>query len=55
MKIKGLKCKVFPIETPEYPTKAKRPHFSVLNKKKIKDDFNLEIPHWKESLVLMLS
>ncbi len=36
MKIKGLKCKVFPIETSEYPTKAKRPHFSLLNKKKIK-------------------
>ena len=55
MKIKGLKCKIFPIETFEYPTRAKRPHFSVLNKKKIKDDFNLEIPHWKESLVLMLN
>jgi len=55
IKIKGLKCKVFPIETSEYSTRAKRPHFSVLNKKKIKDDFNLEIPHWRESLVLMLN
>jgi dTDP-4-dehydrorhamnose reductase len=55
MKIKGLKCKVFPIETSEYPTRAKRPHFSVLNKKKIKDDFQLEIPHWKESLGLLLT
>ena len=55
MKIKGLKCKVFPIETSEYPTRAKRPHFSVLNKKKIKDDFQLEIPHWKESLLCMLN
>jgi dTDP-4-dehydrorhamnose reductase len=54
MKIKGLKCKVFPIETSEYPTRAKRPHFSVLNKKKIKDDFQIEIPHWKESLGLLL-
>jgi dTDP-4-dehydrorhamnose reductase len=54
MKIKGLPCKIFPIESFEYPTKAKRPHFSVLNKKKIKDDFNLEIPHWKESLMIML-
>lgn len=54
MKIKKLKCKVFPIETFEYPTRAKRPHFSVLNKKKIKDEFQLEIPHWKESLKKML-
>lgn len=54
MKIKGLKCKIFPIETFEYPTKAKRPHFSVLNKKKIKDDFKVEIPQWKESLLIML-
>jgi len=43
-------CQVNPIETSAYPTKAKRPHYSVLNKAKIKDDFDLKIPHWKESL-----
>jgi dTDP-4-dehydrorhamnose reductase len=55
MNIKEIKCKVSPIETFEYPTKAKRPHFSVLNKKQIKNDFELEIPHWKSSLLKMLN
>ncbi len=48
--IKGIQCKVNPIETKDYPTPAKRPPFSVLNKGKIKVDFDLEIPHWRESL-----
>ena len=43
-------CKVRPIETKDYPTPAKRPHFSVLNKTKIKKDFNIEIPYWRDSL-----
>ena len=46
----NLKCKVFPIESKDYPTPAHRPHYSVLNKKKIKQRFNIEIPHWKEGL-----
>jgi len=46
----SLNCKVKPIETKDYPTLAKRPHFSVLNKSKIKLDFNIEIPYWKNSL-----
>lgn len=41
---------VRPILTEAYPTPAKRPHFSVLDKQKIKSAFELEIPHWKESL-----
>jgi len=48
--IKGIDIKVNPIETKDYPTSAKRPHFSVLNKAKIKKEFNLEIPNWRESL-----
>ena len=40
--IKGIDIKVNPIETKDYPTPAKRPHFSVLNKAKIKKEFNLE-------------
>ena len=49
MKIAKLDCKVNPIKTKDYPTLAKRPRYSVLNKKKLKD-FNIEIPNWKESL-----
>ena len=49
--IAGIKtCKVNPIETKDYPTKAARPHYSVLNKSKIKQTFNIAIPHWEESL-----
>ena len=43
-------CKVNPIETKDYPTKAERPHYSVLNKTKIKQAFNITIPHWEASL-----
>ncbi len=50
MKIANLKCKVKPIETKEFPTPAKRPLYSVLNKNKIIETFNIEIPHWRDSL-----
>ncbi|MEI7983599.1 MAG: sugar nucleotide-binding protein, partial [Bacteroidota bacterium] len=39
-----------PIETREYPLPAARPFYSVLNKAKIKQTFNLEIPYWMDSL-----
>jgi len=45
-----LNCEVFPIESKDYPTPAKRPHYSVLNKGKIKKDFGLKINHWAVSL-----
>ncbi|MGI6722768.1 MAG: sugar nucleotide-binding protein [Arcobacteraceae bacterium] len=45
-----LTCHVKPIETKDYPTPATRPHYSLLNKTKIKSTFNLEIPYWKDSL-----
>jgi dTDP-4-dehydrorhamnose reductase len=48
--IKGLNVKVLPIETKDYPTPARRPHFSLLNKSKIKTDFGIVIAHWRESL-----
>ena len=54
MALSGLKCAVRPIRSEEYPTKARRPHFSVLDKAKIKKTFNLEIPYWKESLIKCL-
>ena len=50
MKMAKLNCKINPIETYQYPTPAKRPHFSLLNKSKIKSKFNLQIPYWKDGL-----
>ena len=52
--IKGIDIKINPIKTKDYPTPAKRPHYSVLNKSKIKKEFNIEIPYWKDSLKRML-
>ena len=51
MEIGGKKCKVNPITTDQYPTKAKRPAYSVLDLSKIKEYAGIEIPDWKESLV----
>ncbi len=45
-----IKCKVNPIGTEEYPTLAKRPHYSVLNKEKIKEKYKLHIPYWRDTL-----
>lgn len=48
--IKKIECHLTPIETVDYPTPAKRPPFSVLNKRKIKAAFGIEIPYWRDSL-----
>lgn len=45
-----IDCQVAPIETKDYPMPAKRPYYSLLNKTKIKEDFNLVIPYWQDSL-----
>ena len=50
MKMAKIDCKINPIETFQYPTPAKRPHFSLLNKSKIKKEFDIVIPYWKDSL-----
>jgi dTDP-4-dehydrorhamnose reductase len=50
MELGGVNCKVKPIQTKDYPTLARRPHFSVFNKSKIKTDFKIEIPYWRDSL-----
>ena len=50
LQLANLHCHIRPIETKDYPTKAARPHFSVLNKKKFKTTYNVTIPHWEESL-----
>ena len=43
-------CQVKPLHTSEYPAKAKRPHYSVLDKSKIKATYGMEVPYWMESL-----
>ena len=50
MEESGLSCAVRPIESAEYPTRAARPAFSVLNKAKIKKRFGLAVPHWTDGL-----
>lgn len=47
-------CQVKPLHTEEYPTPAARPHYSVLDKSKIKEAFNLTIPWWEDSLREMI-
>jgi dTDP-4-dehydrorhamnose reductase len=50
MKMAKLTCKVNPIETSQYPPPATRPHYSLLNKSKIKKEFGIIVPYWKDSL-----
>lgn len=50
MRMAKLECVINPIETVEYPTPATRPHYSLLNKSKIKKEFDIIIPYWKDSL-----
>lgn len=47
---KIVDCEVLPIHSSEYPTKAKRPYYSVLDKTKVKQVYKIEIPHWYDSL-----
>lgn len=49
-RIAGITCDVRPIETKDYPARTPRPHYSVLNKAKIKSTYGIVIPHWEESL-----
>ena len=51
LRIAGINtCHVRPLHTAEYPTPASRPHYSVLDKTKIKHTYGLEIPYWEDSL-----
>lgn len=43
-------CHVKPLHTEDYPTKAVRPHYSVLDKTKIKETYGVEVPYWLDSL-----
>ena len=46
--------KVLPIRTSEYPTRATRPAYSVMDKSKIKQAFDIEIPYWRDSLAICI-
>ncbi|OFY63104.1 MAG: dTDP-4-dehydrorhamnose reductase [Bacteroidetes bacterium RBG_13_43_22] len=46
----GLDCRVLPVLSAEYPSAVKRPSYSVLDKTKIKETYNIEIQHWRASL-----
>ena len=50
----GISCIVKPIESKDFPTPAKRPFYSVLNKHKIKTTYSIDIPYWKDSLSVCL-
>jgi len=53
--ISGTKVKANPIRTDQYPTRAKRPSYSVMDKTKAKQTFNIEIPYWRDSLITCIS
>lgn len=44
-------CRIIPCHTSEYPTKAQRPAYSVLDKTRFKETFRMDIPHWREALI----
>ncbi|MEI8031905.1 MAG: dTDP-4-dehydrorhamnose reductase [Chlorobiaceae bacterium] len=54
MEMASLSCRVLPVESSEYPSAVKRPHYSVLNKRAVREAWGLEIPHWRTSLATML-
>ena len=49
-RLAGIECRVMPIESSAYPVRTPRPHYSVLNKSKIKTTFGIDVPYWVESL-----
>lgn len=50
VRLSGNKCEVKPCLSDEFPTKVTRPAYSVLDKTKLRNDFNYKIPYWRESL-----
>jgi len=53
--LSGMRTRVLPIPGSEYPTKASRPAFSVMDKTKLKKTFNIEIPYWRDSLEICIN
>jgi len=52
--LSATEVKVLPIRTSEYPTRATRPSYSVMDKSKIKHTFDMEIPYWRDSLAVCI-
>ncbi len=50
MELAGVGARIVPIPTAQYPTPARRPQYSLLDKSKIINEFGLTIPAWEESL-----
>ncbi|MGM0439958.1 MAG: dTDP-4-dehydrorhamnose reductase [Chlamydiota bacterium] len=50
LSIKKIACSVEPISTEDYPVRAQRPYYSVLNNKAIKQTFGLQVPYWRNTL-----
>ncbi len=53
--VAGRKCDVVPCRTEDYPSNVKRPRYSVLDKRKFKETFGVEISHWKDSVSVCVS
>jgi len=53
--ISGTTVKALPIRTSEYVTRATRPAYSVMDKSKIKQQFGMEIPYWRDSLITCIN
>ena len=54
LEMRNIECKLNPIETKDYPTPAKRPNYSVLNKAKIKTISQIQVSYWRDALNNML-
>ncbi|MEI6093677.1 MAG: sugar nucleotide-binding protein, partial [bacterium] len=55
IELKKLNCKIIPIEAKDYPTAAQRPEYSVMDKSKIKDFFDIKMYDWQSSLKKCIS
>jgi len=53
-KIKNINIKVNPVTSEEFPSKVKRPKYSVLDKEKIITTYKIDVPDWRDSLKIVL-
>lgn len=51
----NTQCKISPCHSNEFPSKVRRPSYSVLDKTKFKDTFNIDVPYWTESLKIVIN